>query len=72
MIPHPGGLETCRYLRRRGYAGAVIVISARSRPDDRAAAARAGADRFLAKPFALIELVTALEEAMTDSACTLD
>jgi DNA-binding response OmpR family regulator len=62
MIPHPSGVETCGYLRRHGFAGPVIVISGRSHPDDRAAAARAGADRFLAKPFALSELVTALDD----------
>jgi DNA-binding response OmpR family regulator len=64
MIPHPSGVETCGYLRRHGFVGPVIVISGRSHPDDRAAAARAGADRFLAKPFALSELVDALEDEL--------
>ena len=62
MIPHPSGVETCGYLRRHGFVGPVIVISGRSHPDDRAAAARAGADRFLAKPFALAELVDTLDD----------
>jgi DNA-binding response OmpR family regulator len=38
-----------------------VVISARSNADDRAAAQCAGADRFLAKPFALAELVSTLD-----------
>lgn len=50
MIPHPSGLEVCRHLRSDGYCGAIIVISARGHPDDRAAALRAGADAFLANP----------------------
>lgn len=61
MIPHPSGIEVCRHLRSSGFDGPIVVISARSNPDDRAAAQRAGADRFLAKPFALAELVSTLD-----------
>ena len=61
MIPHPSGIEVCRHLRSRGFDGPIVVISARSNADDRAAAQRAGADRFLAKPFALAELVSTLD-----------
>jgi two-component system response regulator MprA len=50
----------CRHLRNSGFDGPIVVISARSNADDRAAAQRAGADRFLAKPFALAELVATL------------
>lgn len=61
MIPHPSGIEVCRHLRSSGFEGPIVVISARSNADDRAAAQRAGADRFLAKPFALAELVSTLD-----------
>jgi len=64
MIPHPGGVETCAYLRRHGYTGPIIVISARSHPDDRAAAVRAGADRFFAKPFGLAAMIDALGDEL--------
>jgi len=64
MIPHPSGVEVCRHLRNSGYDGPIVVISARSNADDRAAAQRAGADRFLAKPFALAELVATLGSLM--------
>jgi DNA-binding response OmpR family regulator len=37
------------------------MISARSNPDDLAAATRAGADVFLAKPFGLTEFVAAVK-----------
>ena len=62
MIPHPSGVEVCRHLRSTGFRGAIVIISARSNPDDRAAAGRAGADRFLAKPFVLADLVGTLDE----------
>jgi DNA-binding response OmpR family regulator len=64
MIPHPSGVEVCRHLRAGGFAGAIVMISARSNPDDQEATSRAGADRFLAKPFALDLLVTTLREAL--------
>ncbi|MET0727089.1 MAG: response regulator [Acidimicrobiales bacterium] len=64
MIPHPSGIEVCRHLRAGGYDGVIVVISARSNPDDYAAAQRAGADRFLAKPFALSDLVANLDELL--------
>ncbi|MEO8698066.1 MAG: response regulator [Acidimicrobiales bacterium] len=60
MIPHPSGIEVCRHMRAEGFAGPIVVISARSTMGDRAAAARAGATRFLAKPFPLSELVSSL------------
>jgi two-component system response regulator MprA len=60
MIPHPGGVEVCRHLRSGGYSRPILVMSARSAPEDRAAAVRAGADEFLAKPFALADLVRLL------------
>lgn len=64
MIPHPGGVEVCRHLRAGGFTGPIVMISARSNPEDRAATARAGADRFLAKPFALDALATTLRELL--------
>lgn len=64
MIPHPSGVEVCRYLRSTGYQGAIVLMSARSNPDDRAAGQRAGADAFLAKPFTLVELTGALDSAL--------
>ncbi len=64
MIPHPSGVEVCRHLRADGYDGPILVVSARSSVEDRAAAARAGADRFFAKPFALSDLVDTLGEML--------
>jgi DNA-binding response OmpR family regulator len=61
MIPHPSGIEVCRFLRREGWSGPVIIVSARSSPADRDAALHAGADAFLAKPFALSDLLNLVE-----------
>jgi two-component system response regulator MprA len=61
MIPHPSGIEVCRHLRHQGWDGAVVVVSARSSPADRDTALAAGADAFLAKPFALSDLLATVE-----------
>ena len=64
MIPHPSGIEVCRHMRAEGYAGPIVVISARSTPGDRAAATRAGATYFLAKPFPLADLAMSLSSVI--------
>lgn len=66
MIPHPSGIEVCRHLRRRGWTGPVIVVSARSSPADRDAAFRAGADAFLGKPFPLDDLLATVDQLLGD------
>ena len=67
MIPHPSGIEVCRHMRAEGYLGPIVVISARSTPGDRAAALRAGASSFLAKPFPLAELSSSLASMIAQS-----
>lgn len=61
MIPHPDGLELCHQFRRDGWNGPIVVISSLTSPELRERAIVAGADRFLAKPFRLRELVATLE-----------
>jgi two-component system phosphate regulon response regulator PhoB len=62
MMPELDGLELCRALRADpATAGALIVIvTARARPNDRAEALAAGADRYIAKPFSPAELLQAV------------
>jgi two-component system OmpR family response regulator len=61
MIPPPDGLDVCRRLRSNGWAGGVVMVSARRSPTDRATAVDVGADAFLDKPFALDDLVSAVD-----------
>jgi DNA-binding response OmpR family regulator len=56
MIPHPDGIEVCRQLRRDGWRGPIVAISARTSSTDRARVNDAGADAFLPKPFRLTDL----------------
>lgn len=57
MIPHPDGIEVCRQLRRDGWQGPIVVISALDGADTRTRARSAGADVFVPKPFRLTELL---------------
>lgn len=61
MIPHPSGIEVCRHLRQIGWDGFIVIVSARSNAGDVEAATRAGADRFLAKPFGMAELLATVD-----------
>ena len=65
MIPHPSGIEVCRHLRQIGWHGSIVVVSARDNAADVDAAMRAGADRFLAKPFAMAELVATVDDLVS-------
>jgi DNA-binding response OmpR family regulator len=61
MLPHPDGIEVCTQLRRDGWVGPTVVISALDGADLRQRVRRAGADAFLAKPFHLADLVDIVE-----------
>src|SRR6202007_388868 len=52
----PNGLEVCRRLRSRGDRTPILMLTARDLVDDRVAGLDAGADDYLTKPFALVEL----------------
>jgi two-component system response regulator MprA len=56
-MPRMDGLEVCRRLRDGGDTTPVLMLTARGEVDDRVAGLDAGADDYLAKPFALRELL---------------
>lgn len=56
-MPLLGGLETCRVLRAEGNPVPILMLTARTAVTDRVAGLDAGADDYLAKPFALQELL---------------
>jgi two-component system response regulator MprA len=56
-MPVLGGLDTCRVLRAGGDVTPVLMLTARDDVTDRVAGLDAGADDYLAKPFALQEFL---------------
>lgn len=59
-MPNIDGLSVCRRLRDRGDDTPVLMLTARHEIDDRVAGLDAGADDYLVKPFALVELLARL------------
>ncbi len=60
-LPDGDGLHVLHELRARGDATPVLVLTARSGVRDRVTGLKSGADDYLAKPFALEELVARLQ-----------
>jgi CheY-like chemotaxis protein len=69
MLPGIDGFEVCHRLRSMAETAAtrVIMISAKTREEDRAAALRVGADAYFRKPLGMTELIAAVENLLEDS-----
>ncbi len=63
-LPRRGGLELLRELRARGRTTPVLILSAREAVEERVRGLDAGADDYLAKPFAFAELLARLRALM--------
>lgn len=59
-LPDMDGFSVCRALRARGDRTPVLVLTARNAVNDRVRGLDAGADDYLAKPFAVSELLARL------------
>ncbi len=55
-LPDVDGLEVCRRAREGGFAGAIMIVTARAGELDRVVGLDYGADDYLSKPFGLAEL----------------
>lgn len=64
MMPKVDGLNVLKKLRENGNATPVILLTAKSEIDDRIIGLDAGADDYLAKPFAIGELMARLRALM--------
>jgi two-component system response regulator MprA len=71
-MPEPNGLEVCRRLRARGDRTPILMLTARDLVDDRVAGLDAGADDYLAKPFALPELRARLRALLRRNAASAE
>jgi two-component system OmpR family response regulator len=60
MLPGIDGLEVCRRLRRHAVHTPVLLLTARDAIADRVHGLDAGADDYLVKPFAFVELAARL------------
>src|SRR6201997_2947961 len=72
LMPEPGGLDVCRAIRARGDDTPILMLTARDLVSDRVAGLDAGADDYLAKPFALEELRARLRALLRRSGAGAD
>ncbi len=56
MLPDQNGIDTARHLRRDGYAGPILMVTALSTTKDKVNGLDAGADDYLTKPYSFDEL----------------
>lgn len=61
MLPGALGLEVLAKLRRAGIRTPVVLLTALGSVEERVAGLKAGADDYIVKPFALVELQARLE-----------
>jgi two-component system OmpR family response regulator len=64
MLPDEDGFEVCKRLRESGQWAPVLMLTARNRVSDRVRGLDVGADDYLTKPFAFVELVARLRALM--------
>lgn len=60
MMPNGDGVDVCRRLRKQGYSGAILMLTAKDTVEDRIEGLDSGADDYLVKPFEIGELLARL------------
>jgi DNA-binding response OmpR family regulator len=70
-LPKANGLEVCRRVRESGSHVPILMLTARDTVDDKIAGLDAGADDYLAKPFAFGELLARLRALLRRGSVTL-
>ena len=71
-LPGEDGMHALATLRRGGYDGAILIVTARDQIVDRVAGLDAGADDFIVKPFDLDELEARVRALVRRSADATD
>jgi two-component system alkaline phosphatase synthesis response regulator PhoP len=61
MLPGKDGFDVCCDLRGQGITTPIIMLTARGQVVDRVVGLRLGADDYLTKPFAMMELLARME-----------
>jgi two-component system alkaline phosphatase synthesis response regulator PhoP len=70
MLPRRNGFDVCRDLRQQGISTPIIMLTARGQVVDRVVGLKLGADDYLTKPFAMMELLARVEALLRRSSST--
>lgn len=65
MLPGMSGYAVCQSLREQGLEVPVLILSARTLPEDRIRGFDVGADQYLQKPFDLEELLSRVRNLLS-------
>jgi two-component system copper resistance phosphate regulon response regulator CusR len=57
MLPEQNGIDTARHIRRDGYEGPILMLTALATTKDKVTGLDAGADDYLTKPYSFDELL---------------
>lgn len=61
MLPGMNGFEICQAIRKQGFQGGILMLTARGLTEDRVRGLRQGADDYLVKPWEAEELLARVE-----------
>jgi len=67
MLPKMDGIELCRRLRSQNFKTPVLMLTAKSQVEDKVAGLDSGADDYLTKPFAFLELRSRIQALLRRS-----
>ena len=67
MLPKIDGVEICRQLRSKSNKTPILMLTARSTLEDKVAGLDSGADDYLTKPFAFLELRSRIQALLRRS-----
>ncbi len=67
MLPKLDGLEVCRELRKKKITVPILMLTAKSQLENKVTGLQTGADDYLTKPFAFIELKARLQALLRRS-----
>lgn len=71
LMPVATGIEACGRLRRDGYQGAILMLTAKDAIGDRVQGLDTGADDYVVKPFEFAELLARLRALSRRSLTTI-
>ncbi len=72
MLPGMSGYAVCETLRERGWDKPVLILSARTLPEDRKRGFDVGTNQYMTKPFELDELISRVRNLLTHYRPRLD
>lgn len=65
MLPGMSGYSVCETLRASGYDLPILILSARTLPEDRTRGFEVGANQYMMKPFDLDEFLTRIKNLLS-------